>query len=1290
MNTVHILRGRLRRFEFQEAFLELLGWNHARGSSVLEVSGRTFAVRKIAEKGDTRVLEITEPQHPDSEEAPEPRLTAAAGRALRERIAQKARELHGVCVLAFINADRTECYWRFPRADGKPGSYPERRYYRDRTPVDSLLSVLRHLEIPYELQNELGNVPHTDMLERLAQSGARADRVTRKFFKEFDGSRKQFEGFLSWVDDEKRRTWYVTALLNRVMFIYFLQERGLLPDGNQYLARRLAEWQVHGPNRFYREFLLPLCFLGFGTRQGERGHFEETFRGVPYLDGGLFEVHEVERQLGITREAVLAGTLPAAAVIPDAEFERWFGFLGSWRWTLDEETSPEGAANEGQIHPGILGYIFEKYINQKELGAYYTKEDITGYICRSTIIPRLFDMLGEVSGEQWVVGGGQWVVGGERWVVSRGGGRVAPYDLVAELSGLGSLEEINRLGADGLRRLAVVSGGGALRVDQPASPGGSVGSRQHRGGVGEERHGGVPPGPERGEGLPGGSGDPGDRGGAHPAAGYGGAGEPPRTHAGDRQDAGRSAAVTAIQALTEDDFPLHITHYPPRTTHCPLPTSPCPPPTLDIDRYIYGAVKTTEYLPTETDREYAARQERYAGILQDFEEGKIRTINDGITYNLDLEKLARDFVLTIQDPEVLWLFYDRCLKRITILDPAVGSGAFLLAAVNILFPLYQAALDRMEEFCRAGAAGMGLPPLTWSHPADRGEEAPPGVPTPLDGAPETVAAIEEMWLELERIHQEHPNPEYFVYKTIIVNNLFGVDIVEEAVEICKLRLFLKLIAHAAPDAGKPNQGIEPLPDIDFNILAGNSLVGYARLEDIDRGWETVGRLAFEKDHEKLEKYRREYALMLQWYRDAQLGLPTPRPVTKEQVRCARQVLLPEVDQDVWRLHRTANLVSDRMTLEAFLASHRPFHWFLEFPGPLSAGGFDAVVGNPPYVELRTIRGQYGLLGYDSCSSGNLFATFLERAVELAGIDRGRFSLIVPISLLSGDRTESIRTCLMRRTRLLAVSSFGFRPSHLFEGVNHRLAIPVGERDDAEPSTVVSTSSYTLWSSDERPVLLQKVGFQGTTYSPAAIPKYGLALEPGIAAKIARITSKVADCISRDGSEQATVYFNDAVLYWCRFTDFAPVFRNVTRGGVAESSTLKRFQVRDVRQVLSLVSLLNSSLFFWHWIKNSDCRHLLLSDVLGFPVPEAVLESRELREFGAALMQDYKTRSRISRRDQQHTGTIEYQRFFPGRSKPILDQIDTALAKLYGLTGAELDFVLNYDIKYRLGADAAAE
>jgi hypothetical protein len=64
-----------------------------------------------------------------------------------------------------------------------------------------------------------------------------------------------------------------------------------------------------------------------------------------------------------------------------------FDFFKDWDWHLDDREARKG----DEINPDVLGYIFEKYINQKQMGAYYTKEDITEYISKNTIIPFLLD-----------------------------------------------------------------------------------------------------------------------------------------------------------------------------------------------------------------------------------------------------------------------------------------------------------------------------------------------------------------------------------------------------------------------------------------------------------------------------------------------------------------------------------------------------------------------------------------------------------------------------------------------------------------------------------------------------------------------------------------------------------------------------------------------------------------------------------------------------------------------------------------------------------------------------------
>ena len=103
---------------------------------------------------------------------------------------------------------------------------------------------------------------------------------------------------------------------------------------------------------------------------------------MPYLNGGLFTKHQIEEKFGNDIE------------ISDAAFEKLFAFFNDWEWQLDTRPLKKDGR---EINPDVLGYIFEKYINniqpgeQKSKGAYYTKEDITEYIGRNTIVPFLLD-----------------------------------------------------------------------------------------------------------------------------------------------------------------------------------------------------------------------------------------------------------------------------------------------------------------------------------------------------------------------------------------------------------------------------------------------------------------------------------------------------------------------------------------------------------------------------------------------------------------------------------------------------------------------------------------------------------------------------------------------------------------------------------------------------------------------------------------------------------------------------------------------------------------------------------
>ena len=112
---------------------------------------------------------------------------------------------------------------------------------------------------------------------------------------------------------------------------------------------------------------------------------------VPYLNGGLFDLHDLERDN------------PDISV-PDVAFENVFRFFDDYTWHLDDRPGKK----DNEINPDVLGYIFEKYVNQKQMGAYYTKEDITGYISRNTVIPFLFNAATKECPVAFAPGGGVW------------------------------------------------------------------------------------------------------------------------------------------------------------------------------------------------------------------------------------------------------------------------------------------------------------------------------------------------------------------------------------------------------------------------------------------------------------------------------------------------------------------------------------------------------------------------------------------------------------------------------------------------------------------------------------------------------------------------------------------------------------------------------------------------------------------------------------------------------------------------------------------------------------------
>ncbi len=204
-------------------------------------------------------------------------------------------------------------------------------------------------------------------------------KITKDFYAGFKKQHNSFVAFIKGIEVEGDKQWYASVMLNRLMFCYFIQKKGFLNFDPDYLRNKL-EWtkQQRGDNQFFNSFykgFLCVLFHGGLNNPTHNREFETIYGRIPYLNGGMFDEHQLEKQYeGID--------------IADEAFEELFGFFDKWRWHLDTRITATGK----DINPDVLGYIFEQYINDRaQMGAYYTKEDITEYIGKNCIIPFLVD-----------------------------------------------------------------------------------------------------------------------------------------------------------------------------------------------------------------------------------------------------------------------------------------------------------------------------------------------------------------------------------------------------------------------------------------------------------------------------------------------------------------------------------------------------------------------------------------------------------------------------------------------------------------------------------------------------------------------------------------------------------------------------------------------------------------------------------------------------------------------------------------------------------------------------------
>ncbi len=1088
----------IKKFQFRELFNEM-GWNNDRTKQPIILDEIPYNLTAIAEKSGFRIF-ICEP--PSGNKIPDS--------ATRKKIEGKVTKLFQEHLIIFIDEHKREQVWQLAvRKAGSSTKISETRYSISQDPE---LLYQRASGLFFTLDEE-EKVTIIDVTIRVADNFQQNnERVTRRFYESFKKEHTAFLKFIEGIDDQLNMDWYASLMLNRLMFCYFIQKKGFLDNNKNYLQDKLkACKEKKGKNQFYsfyRDFLLALFHKGLGApEQSRRSDTSIALEigKIPYLNGGLFDEHEIEK----TYKKI---------AIDDKAFEKLFDFFDQYEWHLDTRESASGK----DINPDVIGYIFEKYINDRaQMGAYYTKEDITDYISKNCIIPWLFDEVKRHYPKSFA--GDGWL-----WQMVKESGDEYIYDAV-------------KYG---------VPENGSLYDDLPI----------------EIQKGFVPKFEKK---IVDGNGP-------------------------------------WLWELRKD-------------WNKPAPS--------DIA------------LPTEIYREVIERRKRYADIKTKIESGEIKEINDFITYNLNIRQFAQDVIETTDDAEFIRHFY-KALSGITILDPTCGSGAFLFAAMNILEPLYEACILRMKNFIDESGRGK--------HKSFE----------------ETLAKVNA---------PEHPNLQYFIFKSIILNNIYGVDIMNEAVEIAKLRLFLKLVATVDADYRKPNLGLEPLPDVDFNIRAGNTLVGYATEVQLNNAF--VGKLDFDNDAEKIKEKCDIVGRAFARYKEIQLKGNADFQDFKEakdDLNARLDKLRNELNKLLYKQHY-ANVKYDK-----WLATHQPFHWFAEFyeivqgKGAHSTGsgqGFDVVIGNPPYVEYSKVKKDYQIVGYETESCGNLFPFVIERTISVIS-HSGGIGLILPIAITGTPRMENIRTLVSNTYSKIFLSNYADRPSALFNGVHQMTSILLlSGSNKSNIVTNICTTKFLHWYSEYRPFLLDTINYYCCKCFPANWGKYENEMHYSIIDLINSSTNiQIGNYL-----KVSNLFFwicNATGGYWLRAFD------------CEQSSAYKKYTVANDKEQITLIGILNSNIFYIYWRLVSDCRNLTLFDMSRFKVniEDLIKKQPEMVNFAKKHL------SSLNNTKRYREGKMSYYEYVPKIAFEDLIEIDRLLAQHYGFTHEELDFIINYDIKYRMGKE----
>ena len=534
---------------------------------------------------------------------------------------------------------------------------------------------------------------------------------------------------------------------------------------------------------------------------------------------------------------------------------------------------------------------------------------------------------------------------------------------------------------------------------------------------------------------------------------------------------------------------------------------------------------------------------------------------------------------------------------------------------------------------------------------------------------------------------------YKLKRDIVSQNLFGVDIDENAVEIARLRLWLSIIEEV-----EDPEHVDTLPNIDFNIFSGNSLIGW--LNEKLSTHPLVNLLEDSYIQDKLDILGKFYGSQLDEIRNS-LGKMRLGDTIKAYRKLIgmyslesgeRAIIIRELLEEIRnKLYEVINdsyldFVHENCKLEKkefdevgkSLIGVTTFHWKIDFENVFAEEGFDVVVGNPPYGNILKAIEKEAILYFETESANEIAANFIERSLNMVK-KNGYIGLVLANSIAINRSTSTARSLIRKYMSESKMALFGTRPAKIFPGAEIRVMIFLGKKDEPKKPGVILTTEAIKFTRDMRSSLLHDLSFESTEgltlgkerigdgFEDISLPKVGYSTIRGILLKLKKeSTIVIKDRINKPMFNNK-MEFRKTGGYWLNALEKMPY--------ESTKVELVRFETSVERDFSVL--LINSSLFYLYWSTYGNLRDFPRSLLEKFPFPS--LEKLNQRQKEIKELKE-KVSECLLKSFLRETGRVG--EFRTAQCKDIIDSIDDFLGKIYGLNKAETEFVKKYDSHIR--------